>query len=72
MEKVAKMQLSNRPRAKNVTSSQLVRLTRFDWRNNAIDLNCANSGLAIDFLEAAYSISDYVINEVKKRVKHTR
>ena len=49
-----------------------IRLARFDWRNNAIDLNRANSWLAIDFLETAYSISDYVINEVKKRVKHTR
>ena len=37
-----------------------------------MDLNRANSRLAIDFLEAAYSISDYVISEVKKRVKHTR
>ena len=72
MERVAKTLLSNRPTAQNVTSWQLIRLARFDWRNNAIDLNRANSWLAIDFLEAAYSISDYVINEVKKRVKHTR
>ena len=72
MERVAKTLLSNKPRAQNVTSSQLIWASRFDWRNNAIDLNRANSGLAIDFLEAAYSISYYVINEVKKRGKHTR
>ena len=71
MERVAKTLLSNRPRAQNVTSSQF-RLARFDGRNNAVDLNRANSGLAIDFLGAAYSISDYVISEVKKCVKHTR
>ena len=72
MERVAKTLLSNKPRAQNVTSSQLIWASRFDWRNNAIYLNRANSGLAIDFLEAAYSISYYVINEVKKHGKHTR